>query len=77
MEIHLVPAGPTYLQVFFHERDTFITYILRVIKYSSIHRLQLVFMDALISPIGLICMSTLNITHINRSERDVVDLKCC
>ena len=48
-----------------------------IVKRSSIHRFQLVFVIFFIAPIGLICFTTLNAIHFVRSVRDVVYLNCC
>ena len=50
---------------------------LRIVKFSSIHRLKLGFVNDFIGPIGLSCFATLNIMHLCKSMRDVVYLKCC
>ena len=51
--------------------------ILRINKHSSIHTLQLGFVNISISPIGFRCFTTLNFMYLCRSIRDVVALTCC
>ena len=50
---------------------------LRIFKHYSIHRLKLGFLNYIIAPIWLIWFTTLNVAHLCKSVRDVVDLKCC
>ena len=50
---------------------------LRTDKHSSMHRLQLGFVNVFIAPIGLICFTTLNVMHLRRSVQGVVDLNYC
>ena len=50
---------------------------LRIVRRSSIHRLQLGFVTVFIAPIGLSSFTTLNVVHLRRSVREVADLKCC
>ena len=49
----------------------------RVVKRSSIHKLQLGFVNVYIAPIGFSCFTTLNIMYFCRSVCDVVELSCC
>ena len=48
-----------------------------ITKRSSIHKLQLIFVNAFVAPIALGCLTYLNIIHICMSVCDVIDLKCC
>ena len=50
---------------------------LRIARRSSIHRLQLGFVNVFIAPIWFICFTTLNVMYLRKSVRDVVVLKCC
>ena len=50
---------------------------LSIVRRSSIHRLQLGFVNAFIVPIGFGCFTTLNVMYLRKSVRDVVVLKCC
>ena len=50
---------------------------LRIVRRSSIHRLQLGFLNVFIAPIGFICFTTLNVMYLRKSLRDLVLLKCC
>ena len=50
---------------------------LRIIKCSSIHRLQLGFVNFFIAPIRFSCLTTLNVMYLRNSVRDVVVLMCC
>ena len=77
MESHFVPAGPIYLQILGHNCDSFVTYILRINKRSSIHRLQFGFISVFIAPIGFSCFTTLNVIYLRRYVGDVVELKYC
>ena len=77
MEIYFVPAGPINLQVLVHNCDAFVTYLFKDFKRSSIHRLQLGFVNVFIASIGFCSFTTLNVMYLRRSVRDVVVLKCC
>ena len=49
---------------------------LRIVKPSSIHMLQFDLVNIFIVSIGFICFTTLNVTHLRRSVRDVVAIEC-
>ena len=48
-----------------------------ILKCSSVHRLQLGFVNVFIDTIRLSCFITLNVMNLHKSVRDVVYLKCC
>ena len=50
---------------------------LRILRRSSIHILQLGFVNVFIAPIGFRCFTTLNVMYLRKSVRDVVVLKFC
>ena len=77
MESCFVPVGPINIQFLVYNCYAFSTWILRILKRSSIHRLQLGFVIVFIAPIGFSCFNTLNDIHFRISVRDVVVLKCC
>ena len=77
MESRFVPAGPIYLQVLIHYRDALSRSFLRIVRRSSIHRLQLGFVNVFIAPIGFSCFTNLNVMYLRKSVRGVLVLKCC
>ena len=50
---------------------------LRIVKRSSIYRLQFGLVNVFIVKIVFSWFATLNFIYLRRSVRDVVDLKCC
>ena len=50
---------------------------LRIVKHSSIHRLQFDLVNVFIVTIGFICFTTLNVINLRRYLHGVVELKCC
>ena len=50
---------------------------LRIVKHSSIHRLQFDFVNIFIGPISFSSFNTLDVIYLRRYVRDVVVLKCC
>ena len=50
---------------------------LKIIRRSSIHRLQLGFVNVFIAPIEFNCFTTLNVMYLRKSVCGVVVLKCC
>ena len=50
---------------------------LRIVKFSSIHRLLLCVVNVYIASIRFSCFTTLNVIYLCRSLHDVVLLKCC
>ena len=51
--------------------------VLRIIKISSVYRLQSYFVNNFIVPIGLIWFTTSNVIHLLKYMRGIVYLKCC
>ena len=72
MESRFVTAGPVYLRILVHNRDAFVTYFFIIVKYFSIHKLQLGFVNVSIAPIRFICFTNFNFVYLRRSVRDVV-----
>ena len=60
MESHLVPEGPVYGQTLVPNHDTFATPLFRIVRFSSIHRLQLGFVTVFIASTKLSYFTTLN-----------------
>ena len=77
MESRFLPASPINLQIIVHDCDVFSHIFLRIVKCSSVNRLQFSLVNVFISPIGFSCFTTLNVIYLRRFERDVVVLKCC
>ena len=77
MEGFFLLAGPVYFRIFVQKYDVFITYLLRIIICSSMHKLKLDFVNGLIYPMGLIFLTNLNVIHFRKSVCDVVYLRCC
>ena len=50
---------------------------LRIVKCSSINRLQLGFVNVVIAAIRFSYFTTLNVIYLRRPVRDAVVLKCC
>ena len=44
---------------------------------TTIHKVQVGFVNVSIAPIGFRCFTNLNDIHLHRSVHDVVELKCC
>ena len=55
----------------------FSRWFFRMVKRSSVHRLQLGFVHVFIAPIGFIWFTALNVAYLRRSVRDVVALRFC
>ena len=51
--------------------------LLKTVKRSSIHRLQLGFIKVFFASVGFGYLTTLNVIYLRRFLHDVVALKCC
>ena len=76
-ESRFVLSGPVYLQVFFITMMRLSHIFFRIVKCSSIHRLQFSVKNVFIAPIVFNWFATLSIIYLRRSVRVVVVLKCC
>ena len=75
MEMFFVPVGPVYILILAHNYDAYVTYISRIVKCSSVHKLQVCFMNVFIAPIGLIFFNHFNDMHLPSYVHDVVKSK--
>ena len=63
MESIFVPEGPIYLQIIVHKCDILSRSFTRIVQCYSVNRLQLGLLNDFIDPIGLRCLTTLNVMH--------------
>ena len=75
MESRFVLEGLIYIRVLIHNREAFSHIFLRIVNRTSIHILQLVFINVFVVPIGFGCVNTLNTIYLRRLVCDVVLLK--
>ena len=76
-KVVLCPKAPYTLELLFTSMTFLSRSFLRIVKYSSIHRFQLGFVEHLIATIGLICLTTLKVMQVCKYMSYAVDLKCC
>ena len=77
MESCFVPACPVYLQIIIHNHNVFVKRIFRIVKGSSIHKLQLYSIKKFVTPNGFSYLSNLNGMYLCKSVFDAVSSKCC
>ena len=66
MEICFVMKVSIYLRISVHKCGVYIVYLFSIVKYSSMHRFQLGFINGFIYPLGLIGLTNFDVINLRR-----------